>query len=295
MDLLLQLLVIGISQAAVYALIATGFGLILAVNHIFHFAHAAVFALAGFLVYFFVAQLELPWLPGLLLAAAGAVGVALLIHFLVYERVGRSAQTGFTVVLASIGLQLAIENICALIWGTGGRYLPDPLPDLAYGSGTVTLTLRDIVTVAVAIVGVGGTLAFLRFTETGHAMRAYADNPVMARVVGINPTTVGALAIGIATLLAVPAAVITGWYSSLVPAMGLEPLLYSVAAVVVGGIGSVLGACLGAVILGVFGALVSVELPAFWSDTFSFIIMMLCVLWFPSGLLGVRSRSRATR
>jgi branched-chain amino acid transport system permease protein len=126
-------------------------------------------------------------------------------------------------------------------------------------------------------------------------MRAYAENPVMARVVGIEPKTVGGAAMVIGTVLLVPAAVITGWYSSLVPTMGLGPLLYAIAAVVLGGIGSVSGAALGGVILGLLSAAISFRLPAFWSDAGAFLVMMIFVVWFPSGLFGTRSKSQSAR
>lgn len=295
MELLLQLLIIGISQAAAFALIATGFGLVLAVNHIFHFAHAAIFALAGFLVYTFVATAGLPWSVALVLAAAVSVAVAIGIHFGVYRPIERHGSAAFGVVLASIGLQFALESAMALIWGTSGLYLPVPFADNPYNFGDVTVTTKDFVTVGIAIAGVGGTLLLLYLTPIGNSIRAVADNPVMAQVVGISPGRVGAIAMAIATLLVVPAAVIIGWYSSLVPTMGMGPLLYAVAAVVVGGIGSIPGACLGALILGTLGAVLSVGLPAMWSDTVTFLIMMACVLWFPAGLLGRRARTQAAR
>jgi branched-chain amino acid transport system permease protein len=295
MDLLLQLLVIGISQAAAFALIATGFGLVLAVNHVFHFAHAAIFALAGFLIYTFVVEMGLNWPLAIVLTAAISVALAVGIDLGIYKPIERHGNAAFGVVLASIGLQFALESAMALIWGSSGLTLPVPFTDAVYALGDVTITTKDLLTVAISIVGIGGTLVFLYTTPVGNSIRAVADNPVMAKVVGISPTWVGALAMAMATLLVIPAAIIVGWYSSLFPTMGMNPLLYAVAAVVVGGIGSIPGACLGALILGILGAVLSVGLPALWSDTLTFVIMMLCVLWFPAGLLGRRARGQAAR
>lgn len=294
-DLALQLLVVGLSQAAVYMLVATGFALILSVSRIFHFAHAAVFALAGFLVFLFTEQAGLPLLVSVLLSTLLSCLAAVVIYLHVYTPLQQRSGNNFIIVLASVGLQFAIENSLALIWGTGGRYLNNPMQAATYNIGSVFITLTDVVAMATAIIGAAATIAFLNGTRLGRAMRAYSENPVMARVVGIEPKLVGAVAMAIATALLVPAAIITGWYSSLVPTMGMGPLLYAVAAVVVGGIGSVKGAALGALMLGLLSAAISFNFPAFWSDAGAFLIMMVFVIWFPSGLFGVRARSQAAR
>lgn len=295
MDLALQLLIVGLSQAAIYAMVATGFGLVLAVSHIFHFAHAAIFALAGFAAFAFISQLRLPFWLGILLATVVTVGAGLAIQYFVYSPLKRRNAGTFALVLASIGIQFALENLIAIGWGTGGRYLENPFGRTIYQVGNIIVSLTDIVTVGMAFVGFAAVMVFLKQTRLGRAMMAYADNPTMAQVVGINPVMVGAAAMTIASVLVVPAAVATGWYSSLLPTMGMTPLLYAVAAVVVGGIGSTVGAFLGALMLGLLAASISLYLPAFWSDTIAFLIMMVVVVWRPGGLLGTRSASHAAR
>lgn len=295
MDLALQLIVVGLSQAAIYSMVATGFGLVLAVTHIFHFAHAALFALAGFATFAFVSQLGAPFWLGIVLSASLTVGAGLAIQYFVYSPLKRRNAGTFALVLASIGIQFALENLIAIGWGTGGRYLDNPFGGTIYQFGGLIVSLTDIVTVAIALCGFAAVMAFLKLTHLGRAMMAYADNPTMAQVVGINPGLVGAAAMIIACLLVVPAAVATSWYSSLLPTMGMTPLLYAVAAVVVGGIGSIAGAFLGAFLLGLLAATVSLYLPAFWSDTIAFLIMMIVVVWRPGGLLGALGSSRAAR
>lgn len=295
MELAFQLMILGLSQGAIYALVATGFGLVLAVSHVFHFAHAAIFALAGFLAYAFTAQLGLPFPVGILIAVLLTVAAALAIQFLVYSPLKRRSAGTFAIVLASVGAQFAIEAAIALIWGTSGLYMENPLSSVNFQLGGIFLTLTDIVTVGLALVGFAATYLFLNHSRTGRAMLAYSDNPTMARVVGIDPAVVGAAAMVIAGLLIFPAALATGWYSSLQPAMGLNPLLYSVAAVVLGGIGSITGAFLGSFVLGLLSAAVSFQFPAFWADTAAFIIMMLVVVWRPQGLFGNRAASRSAR
>ena len=143
MDLALQLIVVGISQAAVYCLVATGFGLILSVTHVFHFAHAALFAAAGFFVYALAEQAGLSLALAIPLATVGAVGMALAIQFFVYEPLRAKGAAQFTVILASIGLQFAIENLLALTWGTGGRNIPNPFAQVSYALGGVVITPTD--------------------------------------------------------------------------------------------------------------------------------------------------------
>jgi len=295
MDLALQLLVVGISQAAIYCLIATGFGLILSVTHVFHFAHAAIFAASAFFIYALVEQAGLPLWAAVPLATAASVLIVLGMQFFVYEPLRRKGGAMFTIILASIGLQFALENLLALIWGTGGRNIPNPFSQYIWSIGTVVISLTDVIAVAVAAVGALGTLAFLRYTRMGKAMRAYSDNATMAQIVGIEPRVVASVALTIGTLLAVPAALVTAWYSTVLPTMGMGPLLYSFAAVVVGGIGSIGGAVLGAILLGLLSAGISLYFPAFWSDSAAFLLMMLFIVWFPAGMFGRRLRTKATR
>lgn len=276
-------------------LVATGFALILSVSRIFHFAHAAIFALAGFLVFLFAEQAGLPFVVAVLLSTLLCCLAAVAIYTQIYTPLQQQSGNTFVIVLASVGLQFAIENSLALVWGTGGRYLTNPMAAATYKFGNVFVTLTDVVAISIAVIGAVATVVFLDMTRLGRAMRAYAENPVMARVVGIEPKLVGAVAMAIGTALLVPASIITGWYSSLVPTMGMGPLLYAVAAVVVGGIGSVKGAALGALMLGLLSAAISFHFPAFWSDAGAFLIMMIFVIWFPSGLFGVRSRTQAAR
>jgi len=297
MELALQLFVVGLSQAAVYALVATGFGLILAVTHVFHFAHAAVFALCGFLAYALTEQLGLPFLLALPIVTLLTILSGLAVYEVAYRPLlRRSAGTGtFTIILASIGVQFTLENILALIWGSGGRYLPNPISGPTFTLGPILITLTDLVIIGSAIVLFMATLAFMRFTPFGRAMMAYADNPTMARIVGINSVSVASAAIVIASILIVPAAVATGWYSSLLPSMGMHPLLYAVAAVVVGGIGSFSGAFIGAFGLGLLSAMLSYVLPAFWSDSIALMAMMLFVIFLPTGLFGKALKGTSVR
>lgn len=295
METALQLLVVGLSQAAVFALVATGFGLVLAVTHIFHFAHAAVFALAGFLAFALTKQIGLPFLAALPAAALLTMAAGLAIHFVAYRPLLKRSATTFTIILASIGVQFALENILALVWGTSGRYLNDPISGPVLTLGPVIFTLTDIVVIATAIGLLLATLGFMRYTTLGRAMLAYADNPTMARVVGISPTAVATTSVMIASLLVVPAAIATGWYSSLVPTMGMRPLLYAVAAVVIGGVGSISGAFIGAFVLALLGAVISAALPAFWSDTVALIIMMIFVVFVPTGLFGKAAKGTSAR
>lgn len=295
MDLALQLFVVGLSQAAIYSLVALGFALIYSVTHVFHFAHGAFLALAGFVTYAFAEQMGIPLAVAFVLTACITIGLAVAVFAFVYDPLKRTSINPLVIVLVSIGIQIAMENIMALVWGTGGRYLPNPFSDYIYVYGGVVIALTDVITVLLALGLTLATVLFLRLTRMGRAMRALRDNPLMAQVVGINPRIAGMTAIAIGTFLVVPAAIITGWYSSLVPSMGMQPLLYSVAAVVVGGMGSVFGAALGGLMLGLVSAAISFYLPAFWSDAGAFLIMMVFVVWFPSGLFGVRAKSHSAR
>lgn len=295
MNLLAQLLVTAVVVAATYTILALGFGLILNVTGTFHFAHAAVYALAGFLVYTLAEHWKLNFWLSLVIAAVICVALALAMETWIYQPLRLRSATSLTLLIASLGLQIFLENLVSATWGTTGLYVPVPFKNNIHNLGKGYFTDLDVLTVTIAAVLAVGLLVLWKYTRLGKAMQAYSDNPVMAGVVGVDGRVVVRWAFVIGTALVVPVATITGMNIGLLPWMGTLPLLLATAAVIVGGIGSMSGAVVGGVLLALIQGLVTWKLPAYWGEIVAFLVLVLFILFKPTGFFGKRLAGRHVR
>lgn len=293
MDLLLQLLVGAIITTAVYMFVAVGFSLIFAVSRIFHFAHAPIYVLSGYVTYSVsqVAGLAVGIVVGITAAVLAAIGCEVLI----YQTMRRHRASHATLLIASLGLQLLLQGTISSFWSTEPRYLTNPLSNQPVTLGPFSLTRLELCTVGAAVVVVGASLFFLARTRAGRALLAVAEEPDMAQVVGISEPRTRIIAFAVGTLIACPAAIMVGLRSGLTPDMGNVPLLFAFAAVVVGGIGSIRGTALGLLLLMVVSGLAVYKLPTYWMQGIAFVILLGFMLWRPRGLLGSAQRASAAR
>lgn len=293
MELILQLLVGAVITTAVYLFVAVGFSLIFAVSRMFHFAHAPIYALSGYVTYS-VSQVA-GLVVGILVGVAASVVAAVGCEVLVYRTMRRHRASHATLLIASLGLQLLLQGGISSFWSTEPRYLANPLPNRPLTFGPISLTPLELCTVVAAAVVVGATLAFLAWSRAGRALLAVAEEPDMAQVVGISEPRVRMLAFAVGTAIACPAAIMVGLRSGLTPDMGNVPLLFAFAAVVVGGIGSIRGTALGLLLLMLVSGLTVYKLPTYWMQGIAFVILLGFMLWRPRGLLGSAQRASAAR
>jgi branched-chain amino acid transport system permease protein len=198
-----------------------------------------------------------------------------------------------TLMVASLGLQILLQGVIGSVWGTEPRYIANPFPSAPVTIGPLSVTVLELFTVGLSAATVLALLSFLAFNKRGRALLAVAEEPQMAQIVGISEQRMRLLAFGLGTLVAGPAAILIGFRSGLAPDMGGIPLLYSFAAVIVGGIGSVRGTILGLLLLLVVSSVAVYNLPTYWSQGIAFIILLGFMLWRPRGLLGRAQRASA--
>jgi branched-chain amino acid transport system permease protein len=288
MGLLLQLLIDGIARGAAYALLALGLALIWSVTGVFHLAHGAVYVLGGYFIYAFSEQLGLPVWLAVPLAAATAALLGVAIDRVVYRPLAERGARSLTFTIASLATLIFLMNLAAAVWGTETRQFGDFDVVEGYALGPAYVSGVEIATVIVSAVLFAACLAILHFTRTGRALRAMADNETMARIVGMDLGRVRSAAYAIGSALAVPAAYLAGLQTGINPYSGTLAILIASAAVIVGGIGSLAGAGLGAVVLALAQTLGIWKIPSEWQDSIAFGVLMLVVLLRPTGLFGKR-------
>jgi branched-chain amino acid transport system permease protein/neutral amino acid transport system permease protein len=281
-----QLMLNGIMAGAILSAPAIGFTAIYDVLRFPNFAvasHMTVGAFAGY-----VANVDLHWplLPSALMAFAVA-GVAGVVSDTVALRPLRSAGM-IPTTIASVALTIALENLIRLAFGSGLRDYDLPIQrDWRFSGLRVgPQQLQDLAISAAAVLGLFG---FLAFTRLGKAMRAVADNPVLASLRGIDTNRIGHLVNFTAMGMAGLGGMLLGLDTSIDPLTGFRAILAVFAAAVLGGLGSIPGAVLGAMAIGVAEELSQLALPPDYRTVIGFLAILLVLSFRPSGILGVRA------
>ncbi|HOV28489.1 MAG TPA: branched-chain amino acid ABC transporter permease [Synergistales bacterium] len=287
MQLFLEQMLNGIAIGAIYAMITLGLALVYGILRILHVAHAAVYTVGAYVGLAVFAATQ-----NILLSAAGAMvscaGLGFLIERFVYYPLLKYPP--YVPLIGSIACLLAIEEICRLAAGPYILSFPArlPFPSFTVGGIVISSTLTAVYCIS------AGVLALLWFittrTELGLAMRATSQDMAIASAMGINSHRIISLTFMIGSAVAAIAGILVGiYYNQVYPSMGAVPAYKTLALIVVGGLGSVPGAVLASILLGVGETLLigyaGIPLPR---DALAFIAMIAVLLWRPQGLLGSR-------
>jgi branched-chain amino acid transport system permease protein len=283
--LLTQLAAAGIQTGLLYALTAAGFALIFGTTRVFHVAHGAAFLMAG---YAFLKTVEagVPWPLASLAATAVAAAFGLFMDALVYRPIQKHEGSFFTVFVASFGAGIAMQALIQFCFGSGLATLSVPLTRAAQILPGLYIAPVFWVALAVAVAVFAAVSLFLERTRAGLGLRALAENPDLLRAYGLSARRLSALAFALGSALAVPGAILTAVTTGIQPADGAHVMLVSLAATVAGGIGSIRGAALAGLLLGVVENLVVSVVDTQWSEAASFVVLFGFILFRPSGLMG---------
>jgi branched-chain amino acid transport system permease protein len=287
--LFLQLLIDGIQLGALYALMAVGFAIIFGSTRVFHYAHGATYVIVGYLFYFTGERLGFPWWIAAVLAAAAGVLFGVALDRFVYRPIQRDEGSFFTVFVASFGVAVVVENVIVILFGASFVSISTPLThgDEVFG---LVVSRLGVFAVAAAIMLFAFLNWFLARTDVGVALRALSENPELVRGFGLNPRRLSQYAFAIGSLLVAPAALVATCITGLTPAAGHRVVLISIAATIIGGIGSLRGAGLGGLILGLAESLAIWRFSTGWAEAVAFVILFCFILLRPAGLFGTRAR-----
>ncbi len=315
MTVVVQQLLIGLTNGMVFALIALGYTMVYGILELINFAHGDLFMLAAFLALSLVAALGLTTASGpvlvlglflvVILCALFAGSLNLAIDRIIYKPLRRAPK--LAPLVSAIGVSFVLQNI-GLLWGGlpfdvfGGGVAaagPKAFPDLIsnrnlFGEGApLRFTVKDLV-VVLSSLAVMVSLYFLIFkTRLGKAMRATAQNPMAARLMGIDVDRVIGATFAIGGALAGLAAVIYSLYINTISfQMGYQNGLYAFTAAVLGGIGNITGAVLGGLVIGLVRAFSDQLIGAQWQPAVLFGILVVILVFRPSGLLGATTREK---
>ncbi|MBR6209432.1 MAG: branched-chain amino acid ABC transporter permease [Oscillospiraceae bacterium] len=282
----LAYLVSGISLGSVYAIIALGYTMVYGIAKMLNFAHGDVIMIGGYISYIAAVNLGLPTLVAVVCAMAVCTVLGVVIEGLAYRPL-RSAPS-LAVLITAIGVSYFLQNSALLIWGANPKsYTPVVEGTLKLFGGQLSISNVSILTVAACIVIMIGLTLFTSKTKMGKAMRACSEDKGAAQLMGINVNRTISLTFAIGSALAaIAGALLCSFSPALMPTTGSMPGIKAFTAAVFGGIGSIPGAFLGGILLGIIESLARGYISTQLSNSIVFAVLIIILLVRPAGLLG---------
>ena len=285
----LAYLVSGISLGSIYAIIALGYTMVYGIAKMLNFAHGDVIMVGGYVSYLAAANLGLPALPSVLIAMVVCTILGITIEALAYRPL--RAAPSLAVLITAIGVSYLLQNLALLIWGANPKaYTPVVSGTLQLFDGQLSISYVSILTVACCIVIMVALTLFTSRTRMGKAMRACSEDKGAAQLMGINVNRTISLTFAIGSALAaIAGALLCSFSPALMPTTGSMPGIKAFTAAVFGGIGSIPGAFLGGVLLGIIENLSKAYISTQLSDAIVFLVLIIVLLVKPTGLLGKKT------
>jgi branched-chain amino acid transport system permease protein len=309
MDTFIQQVLNGLILGSMYALIALGYTMVYGVLNLINFAHGDVLmigAMAGLTILSSLQMLvpELPGIVQLLIAIAGAIPVCIAVNVLIERIAYRPLRNAprLAPLITAIGVSILLQTFAMMIWGRSPIAFPQVMPQDPIEIFGALITPTQVMLLALAALSMLALVVIVERTKIGRAMRATAENPRVAGLMGVDSNRVIVLTFAIGAALAAIAGVMWGAnYASAQFAMGFVPGLKAFSAAVLGGIGNIYGAMLGGILLGLIeslgagyiGDLTGGFLGSHYQDIFAFIVLIVVLTLRPSGIMGERVADRA--
>ncbi len=284
---ILSNLINGVSLGSVYAIIALGYTMVYGIAKMLNFAHGDVIMVGAYVCFCAMSYLSLPPVVGVLMAVVLCTVLGIVIERLAYKPL-RSAPS-LAVLITAIGVSYFLQNAALLIWKSDPKVFTSVinLPGLKLFDGQLTISAVTIVTVLANIVIMIALTSFTGKTKMGKAMRAVSEDKGAAQLMGINVNSTISLTFAIGSgLAAIAGVLLCSAYPTLMPTTGSMPGIKAFTAAVLGGIGSIPGAMLGGVLLGVIEILSKAYISTQFSDAIVFGVLIIVLLIKPTGLLG---------
>lgn len=286
-------LINGLSLGSVYAIIALGYTMVYGIAKMLNFAHGDIIMVGGYICFCAVNYLGLPTGVGVLLSIVGCTVLGIVIERLAYKPL-RNAPS-LDVLITAIGVSYFLQNSALLIWGSDTKSFPSVvnLPSVSLFDGQLVVSAITIVTVVTGIIVMIGLTMFTGKTRMGKAMRACSEDRGAATLMGINVNSTISLTFAIGSGLAAVAGVLMcSAYPTLIPTTGSLPGIKAFTAAVIGGIGSIPGAFVGGLVLGVIEIFAKAYVGTQLADAIVFGVLIVVLLVRPSGLLGKTVREK---
>ena len=309
MEILLQQIINGLVLGSMYALVALGYTMVYGIINLINFAHGEVLMVGAMTSWTIIGLMKdaTPGAPGwvvLIVAMVIACVVAAALNFVIEKVAYRPLRNSpkLAPLITAIGVSILLQTLAMIIWKPNYKPYPTLLPNVPFDIGGAVITPTQIMILGLTAVSLAALMYLVNHTRLGRAMRATAENPRVAGLMGVKPDMVISATFIIGAILATIAGMMyASNYGTVQHSMGFLPGLKAFTAAVFGGIGNLAGAVVGGILLGLIesigsgyiGMLTGGLLGSHYSDIFAFIVLIVVLTLRPSGLLGERVADRA--
>ena len=284
---LISNLINGISLGSVYAIIALGYTMVYGIAKMLNFAHGDVIMVGAYISFCMTTYLKLPPIVSILGAMVVCTLLGILIEGLAYKPLRKAGS--LAVLITAIGVSYFLQNVALLIWGSAPKTFRSVVSfgSISLFGGKLIITPESIITVAACLIIMVALTAFTKKSRMGKAMRAVSEDKDAAELMGINVNFTISLTFAIVSALAAIAGVLLcSAYPVLIPTTGSMPGIKAFTAAVFGGIGSIPGAMLGGILLGIIEIFSKSYISTALSDAIVFAVLIVVLLIKPTGILG---------
>jgi len=282
--MILQQLVNTVILGCNYALIAIGLTIVFGILGIVNLAHGEIFMIGAFVAFFAVSGLQVNFFLALLVAMGSMAILGIIIERGLFRKLRGAAEVNYFIL--SIGLLIVLENAALLLWGTDPHSMNLPTSSEVIELGTVVVTTQRLIIVAVTVTIIIALHFFIKYTKMGMSMRGVEQDFEGATTVGISINKVASFTFALSAALAGAAGALMGSLYIVQATMGFSPLIKAFTVVVLGGLGNIMGAIVGGLILAAAEIFGGVYISSGYQEAFSFIILIIVLSIKPSGLFG---------
>ena len=283
----------GISLGSVYAIIALGYTMVYGIAKMLNFAHGDVIMVGSYVAFVAINNMGLPIPISILLSVIVCTVLGVVIEGIAYRPLRHASK--LAVLITAIGVSYFLQNMALLIFGANTKSFTSvvQVKPLSLAGGQLNISGETIVTILACVVIMIGLMAFIKYSKAGHAMLAVSEDDGAARLMGINVNRTISLTFAIGSALAAIAGVLLcSAYPSLTPYTGSMPGIKAFVAAVFGGIGSIPGAFIGGILLGIIEILARAYISSQLSDAIVFSVLIIVLVVRPTGLMGKEKKEK---
>lgn len=291
MNLFIQQLINGLSVGSIYALIALGYTLVYGIIKLINFAHGEIMMVGAYIAFIAVTVFGLNFVFALILSMFLAAVLGVLIERIAYKPLRKAPR--ISALITAIGMSIFLQNLALVVFGANPKVMPNVIAKKPVNIAGIQISTVTLVTLALSIVCMVGLDLFVKNTKTGKAMRAVSEDKDVAIIMGVNVNRTISVTFAIGSALGALGGVLYAVaYTQIFPTLGSMPGLKAFIAAVLGGIGIMPGAMLGGFAIGMIETLSKSYISSQWSDAIVFGILILVLIFKPTGILGKNEREK---
>lgn len=291
MNLFLQQVINGLNVGSIYALIAIGYTMVYGIIKLINFAHGEIMMFGAYFAFIAATSFQMPVWAILLLVMTIMAIIGVAIEFVAYRPLRNAPR--LSALITAIGVSLFLQNLALIIFKPEPKIMPKLFPEMTFNIGGIDISSTTLITIGLSLVFMVLLDLYIRKTKQGRAMRAVSEDKDAAILMGVNVNRTISLTFALGSALGALGGILYSVaYIQIYPTMGVMPGLKAFIAAVLGGIGIVPGAMLGGFIIGMVETLTKAYLSTTWADAIVFGILIIVLLFKPTGILGKNTREK---